>query len=647
MAAAKTGDPRAVMGVGRSGVVKAQAIPAAKHPEWVGSAPPAHLAFALGRPRMPSSQPSRSHSPATHSPQTAAHPPSHRGQVPGAARPRRRGVDRRTLLGSVGAAGAAAGLGFAVGPGGGVAAAGPEPAALGAAGAHRLPAAAAAVRTSRTQTTLHTAAAPRGSSGYRTLGDGPGWPRVVRTELAPASGARAARRTALASFVQFTDLHLVDVQHPLRYEYLRAETASAWRPQEALSVAGAVSLIERVNALRGGPATGAPLSFVMTTGDNTDNNCRAELEWFLTAMSGGRITPNTGDAQRYEGVQDSGLPLYWQPESALRDADKQLGFPRLDGYLRAALREVNSPGLTLPWYATVGNHDVLPGGCYAAGDGFFHDFAVGDKKLFSLPEAEGAALWKRVRKGLDPRGDTFRELLRTHRRQLRTVTPDPGRAPFTPREYLAAHLDPRFTGPGPVGHGYTEQNLAEDRRYYSFRISDRVIGVSLDTTRPGGHYAGALGAEQLRWLERLLTRHRDDYTLVFSHHTADSTPEGGPELIDLLKRNPQVLAWINGHSHQNTITAHGGFWEITTASHIDFPQLARTVELADNGDGTLSLFTTLIESAAPYGTDPADLSQTGLAARYRELAFNAPGRRTALEGGPGDRNTELLLPDPR
>ncbi|MCT2590486.1 TIGR03767 family metallophosphoesterase [Streptomyces sp. N2-109] len=554
-------------------------------------------------------------------------------------------LDRRTLLTTVGAAGAAAGLGFAVGPGGGEAA-GSAPAARGAVGSHQLPAAAAAVRPSRAQTTLNAVAAPKGASGYRGLGSGPGWQRVVRTELAAPSGARAERRTALTSFVQLTDLHLVDVQHPLRYEYLRAETASAWRPQEALSVAGAVSLIERVNALRGGPATGAPLSFVMTTGDNTDNNCQAELEWYLTAMSGGRITPNTGDAQAYEGVQDSGLKLYWQPESALRDADKQLGFPRLDGFLRAALREVNSPGLALPWYSTVGNHDVLPGGCYAPGDSFFADFAVGDKKLFTLPRAEGAAVWKRVQDGLDPKGERFREMLRAHRRELRTVTSDPGRAPFTPREYLAAHLEPRFTGPGPVGHGYTEANLAEDRLYYSFRISDSVFGISLDTTRPGGHYQGALGADQLRWLERELKQHRDDYVLVFSHHTGTSTPEGGAELISLLKRNPHVLAWINGHSHRNTVTAHGTFWEITTASHIDFPQLARTIELADNGDGTLSLFTTLIESAAPYGTDPDDLSQTGLAALYRELAFNAPGRRTALEGDPGDRNTELLLPKP-
>ncbi|GAA3083254.1 hypothetical protein GCM10020000_81720 [Streptomyces olivoverticillatus] len=68
--------------------------------------------------------------------------------------------------------------------------------------------------------------------------------------------------------------------------------------------------------------------------------------------------------------------------------------------------------------------------------------------------------------------------------------------------------------------------------------------------------------------------------------------------------------------------------------------------MADNHDGTLSLFTTLIESAAPGRTYFHDLSQTGLASLYRELAFNAPGADTTLTGGAVDRNTELLLRKP-
>ncbi|MDT0456550.1 TIGR03767 family metallophosphoesterase [Streptomyces sp. DSM 41527] len=568
--------------------------------------------------------------------------------------------DRRTFLTATGAVGAATGLGlaFGVGPDRQAQAAtvtsGPAPAAPVPVDAPAVPPA-----PYTRGTTLAGVSTPRGSGGYRRLGDGPAWDRVVRADLATAHGGREARRTALASFVQFTDLHLVDVQSPLRYEYLRAETASAWRPQEALSVAGAVSLVERVNALPGGPATGAPLSFVMTTGDNTDNNSKLELEWFLTAMSGGRITPNSGDPRRYEGVQDSGLTLYWQPERALRDADKERGFPRLDGFLAAAIRTVHSPGLHLPWYSTVGNHDSLPGGCYAPGAPFWTEIATGGRKLETLPAAEAAKVWKAVKDGLDPEGADFKRLLTAHAKQARRVTPDERRAPFTRAEYLRAHLDPAHTGPGPHGHGYTSAHLDGNRLYYTFRVSDDVLGISLDTTDPGGHYTGSVGDAQLRWLERTLKENEKGekaHVLVFSHHTSktmnNTRPDparphekrhNGAELVELLAAHPRVVGWINGHSHKNEIIAHGSFWEVSTASHIDFPQLARVIELVDNHDGTLSLFTTLIESAAPHRTDFGDLSQTGLAALYRELSFNAPEARSDLAGTSRDRNVELLL----
>ncbi|WP_432588282.1 TIGR03767 family metallophosphoesterase [Streptomyces sp. HD1123-B1] len=561
-------------------------------------------------------------------------------------------LDRRTFLAATTATGATAALGIAFGPGTGSATASQPPMAHGA--ARRVVQAPAAP--SRAGTTLETVSAAHGAIGYRKLADGPAWAREVRTDIVAGKGGREDRRTALASFVQLTDLHITDVQHPMRYEFMRSGRTGAWRPHEALTVVGAASLIERVNGLRGGPVTGAPLSFVMTTGDNTDNNSTIELDWFLTAMNGGRITPNTGDPRQYEGVQDSGIKEFWHPDRALRDADKQRGFPRIDGFLEAALRTVHSPGLRLPWYSTVGNHDDLGGGVYSFGGGYLAELATGDRKLQIVPAAEAARIYAGERKGADPRGKDMKALLRAHARDMRRVTPDERRAPFTRAGYLAAHLDPARTGPGPVGHGYTKANQEQDTLYYSFRISDDVIGISLDTTDPGGHYTGSLGTAQLRWLERTLKAHRDDHVLVFSHHYSRSMTNmnhdparpgearhGGDEIIALFRRHPQVRAWINGHSHQNEITPHGTFWEITTASHVDFPQLARVVEVVDNHDGTLSLFTTLIEAAAPRRTDHSDLSQTGLAALYRELSFNAPGASQKLAGDPGDRNTELLL----
>ncbi|NBM18032.1 TIGR03767 family metallophosphoesterase [Streptomyces sp. GC420] len=572
-------------------------------------------------------------------------------------------LDRRSFLAVAGAAGAAAGLGFALGAGGGEAtatASARASAASTAPPAARRPGPQPALAPFSNGTTLRTVATPRSGSGsgYRRLGEGPAWPRVVRDALAPARSGRADRRRTLTAFVQLTDLHITDVQHPMRYEFLRSGAPRSWRPHEALTVAGAVSLVERVNALPAAPATGAPLSFVMTTGDNTDNNSRLELDWFLTAMSGGRITPNSGDPHAYEGVQNSGLPLFWHPEEELRDTEKRLGFPRVDGLLTAALRQVNSPGLRLPWYSTIGNHDDLSGGVYSDTGGFFAEFAVGDRKLQTVPASVAERVWRGSRKGQDPRGKGIRELLLAHRREMRRVTPDERRAPFTVEEYVRAHLDPAHAGRagGPAGHGYTRANLDEGTLHYSFRISDDVLGISLDTTNRGGQYTGSIGTAQLRWLERTLEAHQDDHVIVFSHHYSASmtnpvedpsrpgeTRHGGAELLAVLGRHRNVRAWANGHSHRNEITPHGTFWEITTASHVDHPQLARVIELVDNEDGTLSLFTTLIEASAPYSTDYTDLSQTGLASLYRELSYNARDTDRVLSGAARDRNTELLL----
>ncbi|MGW6512670.1 TIGR03767 family metallophosphoesterase [Streptomyces niveus] len=568
-------------------------------------------------------------------------------------------VDRRSFLAAAGAVGLSAGIGVAVGSGGGPgsASAAPAPTAPG-------PATTAAPTPTPTPTgpsagltTLESLATPRaGNAAFRRLGDGPGWRRVVREQFASAKSGREDRRTVLSSFVQLTDLHVTDVQHPVRTEYVRSESSGAWRPHEALSVAGGVSLIERINALGTGPATGAPLAFAMTTGDNTDNNSLCELDWYLTLMSGGLVTPNSGDPQAYEGVQNSGTRMYWHPEDGAPDADKRLGYPRIEGFLEAALRPVRSPGLALPWYSTVGNHDSLASGAYSDRTGFLAEFAVGTRKLYDIPDPDAVALLARISGGETADGGALISLLRREKRRMRTVTADPRRAPFTPSQYLTAHLDSAHTGAGPVGHGYTKDNLAQATLDYTFPMGENVTGVSLDTTDHGGHFTGSVGTGQLRWLERILKEHRDGYVVLFTHHNSwtmgnkrpDPARPGearhdGNEVVALLREHRSAVAWINGHSHRNVVLPHGSFWEISTASHIDFPQLARVVEIADNKDGTLSLFTTLIESAAPRETDFTDLSQSGLASLYRELALNAPGSRQDLAGLKDARNTELLL----
>ena len=88
-------------------------------------------------------------------------------------------------------------------------------------------------------------------------------------------------------------------------------------------------------------------------------------------------------------------------------------------------------------------------------------------------------------------------------------------------------------------------------------------------------------------------------------------------------------------------------WEINTASHIDWPQQSRIIEIADNHDGTLSIFTTMVDHAgtASYAGNTSD--SVHLAALGRELAANDPQDRTdSRRGQLADRNLELLVAKP-
>ncbi|MGZ4553458.1 MAG: TIGR03767 family metallophosphoesterase, partial [Mycobacteriaceae bacterium] len=200
------------------------------------------------------------------------------------AKSERYGISRRGFLTSAGAAGALWGV-AAVGTA--------TPAQALDRGLKRT----AERTTSTAGTTLEQVATRVSATGYTRLTAGPGWPLMVRTELAGAGGERDDNRTALASFVQFTDVHVVDSESPVRFEYLHPIVSSAYRPQEILSTQGTASLVRRINSLvpTGGPYTGRPFDCMVTTGDNTDNHEHVELEWMLTSFNGGSITPTTGD----------------------------------------------------------------------------------------------------------------------------------------------------------------------------------------------------------------------------------------------------------------------------------------------------------------------------------------------------------------
>ncbi|MGD9960776.1 TIGR03767 family metallophosphoesterase [Nocardioides sp.] len=515
-------------------------------------------------------------------------------------------------------------------------------------------------------TTLESTIIPTRAPGYRLLTTGPAQPTTLRTELAGAAADRARRRTGLASVVQLTDLHITDVQNPLRFEYLDRVCGTGHRPQELLGTHGATALVQRVNSLRVGPFTGRPIDAVITTGDNTDNQGGLELEWLLSILAGGDLHPTSGNPDVFEGVAACGLADFWQPECASADRYKTHGFPFVPGLLAAATAPFTSPGLDAPWLLTMGNHDVAALGTLGP-DPAIAQWYAGDRKIFAARSDVAlrlaTRLCARTPAGGDLDGLNAQLEAIAGRGETRAVTSDPRRAPFTAREYVEALGDPRFAGAGPVGHGY-DASADGSRLYFIHWLSEHVLAISLDTTNQAGGADGSLGSTQLSWLVQQLEAHPRAYVVVFSHHPShrmtNLAPDprdpceprhSGDEVLDVLHRHPQVLAWVNGHLHHNRITPRRhsdprrSFWEINTASHVDAPQQGRVIEVARNGDRTLSLFTTMFDAESPAVSPYDDLSRTGLASLYRELAYNDSGfidRRGAQRDG----NTELLLVDP-
>jgi hypothetical protein len=119
--------------------------------------------------------------------------------------------------------------------------------------------------------------------------------------------------------------------------------------------------------------------------------------------------------------------------------------------------------------------------------------------------------------------------------------------------------------------------------------------------------------------------------------------------VSYLLTKPQVIAWVNGHTHRNEIIPHAGadgagFWEINTASHIDFPQQGRIIEIADNTDGTLSIFTTILDHAADAAWNGSLDDPLSLASLSRELSAN--DWQHIDTGTAEDLNTELIVKTP-
>jgi len=410
--------------------------------------------------------------------------------------------------------------------------------------------------------------------GVGMLQVGPGEPLIARTEL----GAAARATGVIATLAHVADAHVLDASSPARVAFLDRlgpPFQSTFRPHETLTAQVLAGMARSVRAL--GPDA------VIQGGDLIDNAQSNELIHALAALRGGEVSPGSG-RYGYYGVQlpSNADPFYYRPD---------LDAPRHPGLLGRAVRPFRSVGVPGPVYPVLGDHDILVAG-EVAPTPETRALALGERALWEPPPGLSAPPANQLTTTGSTDGPPRPELVSQFLAEA--IAGPTVNVPADPERRQLGVAD----AVGRLGPPIGARRAGRDTLDYTVDLSPQLRLIVLDLARRDGGSGGLVRPEQPGWLEAQLAADTDRWVVVVSHQPLPSST-GGEQILALLDRSPRVVAALSGHIHRNLIeprpTSAGGYWLISTASLIDYPQQARGLRVVATRGGGVAIQTWMLD----------------------------------------------------
>ena len=509
------------------------------------------------------------------------------------------------------------------------------------------------------------------SFGYGNWTLGSPLPLMSRMDLMPASYGNAVptRKAKFINFFTFSDIHITDKEAPNQLiHFQQAErfaynNTSIYSPVMMYTTHVLDAAIQTVNALH----KKNRFDFGLSLGDTCNSTSYNELRWYIDVIDGKLITPSSGAHLGADSID------YQQP------------------YQAAGLDK------SIPWYQTMGNHDHFYIGSFPVDANLalgFRQSYVADSvwsiadilapNLRNFPvlfNIEGMTAKPQFYTGVIDGSTPFGKIVHagpvsnaTFSAGAPKIAADPDRRSLARTEWRQEFFK---TTTKPVGHGFNlvDKNSPPGFACYSFvpnpKIPLRVIVLDNTQREDDGstdiHGHGYLDAPRWAWLQAELARGQaDNQLMVIAAHVPIAVAPMGSEmewwnepniapehqnavsladLIKTLQNTPNLLMWMAGHRHLNTVKAfpstdpakpEQGFWEVETSSLRDFPQQFRTFEIYLNSDYTVSIVTVNVDPAVAEGTPAAMSRKYAIAVQQivqNDLSQNSPNHLTA--GGAG------------